>query len=394
MYELNGNIEKAEIIYRELVAELKLSNDLYNLPIIYSNLASVLLRKNDAISALDFLTKAIEISEQMNDTSFLSSLYGDIGELLLGEGKLDSAKVFLNKSVLCSQSIEDLKTECLALVFLTQIDSLQNDHISQLVKLKRIAQLKEAISDNRTNNNFEAIELQYENKKGQKIIELQKQIIQSDKTKKQLFVTLLIISSILVVLLGVLTFFIRRSHRNNQLLHDHQIKLKQLEVKKAKNDEASHKLQKEKAENELYIKSSELVASAMQVEQKHELLNHINKKLVEIINTDISTPIKEELETLSNSFKLFLNDQDNMDLFNKKFQQVHKDFFKVLKQTHPDLTKTELKFCAYLRVQLSSSQISTVMNVTSEAIRKTRYRLRKKLQLEPSDSLEDYIMKF
>jgi DNA-binding CsgD family transcriptional regulator len=70
------------------------------------------------------------------------------------------------------------------------------------------------------------------------------------------------------------------------------------------------------------------------------------------------------------------------------------DNFRKYSERHPDLSKTVLKFCAYLRVHLSTNQIAAILNVTIEAIRKSRYRIRKKTNLTREDSLEEYLQRF
>ena len=86
--------------------------------------------------------------------------------------------------------------------------------------------------------------------------------------------------------------------------------------------------------------------------------------------------------------------QDNWEIFKLRFKEVHIDFFNNIKAEHPNLTKAELKYCAYLKIYLSTARIMSIHNVTKEAIKKTRYRIRKKFKLSPKDSLEDYIAQF
>ena len=104
--------------------------------------------------------------------------------------------------------------------------------------------------------------------------------------------------------------------------------------------------------------------------------------------------ISQDLYVLEKIIKLKARRQDNWEIFKLRFKEVHKDFFNKLKEKHPELSESELKFCSYLRIRLSSSQISFALNVSSEAIRKTRHRTRKKINISPEDSLEDYILTF
>jgi hypothetical protein len=154
-----------------------------------------------------------------------------------------------------------------------------------------------------------------------------------------------------------------------------------------------HKLKLWQAEEEIRVKENEQISHALALEQKNELLGMINSKIVEAMKGTGILKISE-LNGIVASIKAQLSDSADSDLFNKKFSQLHKDFYTQIKNTHPDLTKSELKFCAFLKINLSGSQIAKIQNVTAEAIRKTRYRIRKKLGLSPDESLEDYISRF
>jgi AraC family transcriptional regulator, chitin signaling transcriptional activator len=124
------------------------------------------------------------------------------------------------------------------------------------------------------------------------------------------------------------------------------------------------------------------------------LLSDIAKKIRESIS---GKPEADHLATVNEviaSIKMQMNASGEAELFNQQFTNVHEKFHENLKKAHPDLTKSEMKFCAYLRLNLSGNQIANSLNVTQEAIRKTRYRIRKKLNLRPEESLEGYISGF
>jgi len=62
-----------------------------------------------------------------------------------------------------------------------------------------------------------------------------------------------------------------------------------------------------------------------------------------------------------------------------------------LKESYPDLTPNELKLCAYLRMNLSSKEIAQLLNITVKGVEVARYRLRRKLQLQPEVLLPDFL---
>ena len=80
--------------------------------------------------------------------------------------------------------------------------------------------------------------------------------------------------------------------------------------------------------------------------------------------------------------------------FEESFNQLHDNFFKRLKQHYPDLTPGDLKLAAYLKMNLSSKEIAALLNISLRGIENKRYRLRRKMNLEPDDNLTEILINF
>ncbi|RLD37398.1 MAG: hypothetical protein DRI89_15230, partial [Bacteroidetes bacterium] len=152
--------------------------------------------------------------------------------------------------------------------------------------------------------------------------------------------------------------------------------------------------EKRKARKVLEAKERELVATALHISKTSKIIGYTLKRIDELLKIHTEIEICNDLIHIKKDLELQSPKHDNWETFKLLFTEVHKDFFDKLKEKHPSLTKTELKFSAYLRIHLDSSQISSALHVTNEAIRKNRYRIRKKLGLSPKESLEDYIARF
>ncbi len=394
LYERSGETGKAVKIYLELVAELAKMEDSLSLPMIYFDLSSIQQKKNDLDSATYFLRKALAISEPFGDTSLLSTLYLATGHIFMQKGKFDSAHVFLLKSISCTEAIGATNTEIDALKLLSELDSLQGDYKSALEKSRQIAVLKDTLYQRKIRHNLKVSELQYENEKKKNLIKVQHTHLQASEKERLFYIILFIISLIAILFIGIAWILQKRTHVKNKELYEKQLQVNNLELERVQKEEEINRLQLDRIEENLKVKERELVSTVIGIEQRNELLDRIIKKIEESIRNETKSISIAELNEIISSIKLQLNKQKGDDPFNQQFAQVHPDFFMQLKETHPHLTKSDLKFCAYLRIHLSSSQIATILNVTPEAIRKTRYRVRKKIQLLPNDSLEDYVAKF
>ena len=150
----------------------------------------------------------------------------------------------------------------------------------------------------------------------------------------------------------------------------------------------------EELKERLNANKRELITTALEVSKTSGLIKYTLKQIDELLEKNSDSKISKDLKNIKNNLKYRSIEQDNWEVFKLRFREIHKDFFSALKTKHPELTKSELKFCAYLRIHLSSSQIAAVLNVSKEGIKKTRYRIRKKINLSTKDLLEDYISTF
>ena len=57
-----------------------------------------------------------------------------------------------------------------------------------------------------------------------------------------------------------------------------------------------------------------------------------------------------------------------------------------LKQRYPNLTAYDLRLCIYLKANLSTKEMATLLNITPDSVKKAKHRLRRKLQILPTMS--------
>ncbi len=391
VYECSGKPEKAYEIYHSLVKELSSLHDVLSLPVIYYNLASFHQRQNDNDSTLYYLRKATGISAANGDTSMLTVLFGNTGEIFMNMNRPDSARFYLKQSVLFSKAIDDVETELQAMNFLVTLDTLSGKFRSAIQWNQRIQVLKDSVYQRQLRNNSKEAELRYENEKKKSLIAAQTLSIKSADREKNLYLLILILSLVAFTLLVIVLFDQKKNHRKNRQLMEEQLMVHNLQIEKLRQDEELKQFRLEKVESELRFKHSEQMSTALALEQKKELLNQIFDK-VKSASSGSGALSVADINSILTSIKLQLNESPDSDLFNRLLNEVHEDFFVRLKERHPELTPSEVKFCAYLKARLSNNQVASILNVTQHAVKKTRYRIRKKMKLESDDSLEDYIL--
>lgn len=152
------------------------------------------------------------------------------------------------------------------------------------------------------------------------------------------------------------------------------------------------RLRNEKLQSDIQHKNSELASATMHLVQKGEILMNIRQDLSKLLPNAASENkrrIKQLIKTLEADARL----DDNWEQFELYFDQVHEDFLRRLRERFPALTPKDQKLCAYLRMNLSTKEIAPLMNISVRGVEISRYRLRKKLELETDDNLVDFILK-
>lgn len=84
--------------------------------------------------------------------------------------------------------------------------------------------------------------------------------------------------------------------------------------------------------------------------------------------------------------------ENGWELLKANFDNLHNGFFRNLKERHPELTTNDLRLCSYIRLNLSTKDISRLSGISEKSVEMARYRLRKKMGLD-NTSLTEYIMK-
>jgi DNA-binding CsgD family transcriptional regulator len=160
-------------------------------------------------------------------------------------------------------------------------------------------------------------------------------------------------------------------------------------------------LKNQKLQYELRHKSQELANSTMNLIRKNEMLQDLNTgidKIYHVIDKDDTSKttlmIRKQLQGMQQEIKQNIERDDNWKKFEENFDMIYENYLKRLKMQHPELSKNDLKLCAYLKMGLSSKDIAPLLNLSFRSIEMCRYRLRKKINLDRDTNLTTYLQNF
>jgi DNA-binding CsgD family transcriptional regulator len=147
-------------------------------------------------------------------------------------------------------------------------------------------------------------------------------------------------------------------------------------------------------DKELKFRQSEMVTMAMSIIQKNEFLNELKKEIVQS-----KTAVKDPEHRLAfNKLSLMITQNLSIDRDREKFQmfinQQHSNFLHRLSESFPGITENEKRLAALLRLNLSSKEIASILNISPKSVEMNRYRLRKKLQVSSKVNLSEFIREF
>lgn len=160
----------------------------------------------------------------------------------------------------------------------------------------------------------------------------------------------------------------------------------------AESDKITSSLQREELIAEVNSKNKELATITMHLVERGKLLSKIREELVLALKNNQALAGAGDFKVILKMLGDAEGNRHDWEQFSIHFDDVHRNFLSALKSQYPVLSTTDLKLCAYLRLNLSSKEIAQSMNITVKGVEVSRYRLRKKLNILKDVNLFDYLL--
>ena len=230
-------------------------------------------------------------------------------------------------------------------------------------------------------NNTKNLEIYYQTeKKNQQIKNLE---TQNNSFLKQ---KILYISVIILAVAGLFFMFYNFRYR-------HRLNKQKTELLQWEKNEAELSIQLEKEEKARLKAEQELLAIQQEQLQKQALATQIQLSHKNTVINDIKEQVKVNNDT--NIQKILRDDRLTDNDFNEiqnMIQDVHPNFFKRLSEkSKSKLTNQDLRYAAYIYLNLENQQIANILKVETKTVRMTKYRLKQKLGLDKEEDLHHFI---
>jgi len=139
----------------------------------------------------------------------------------------------------------------------------------------------------------------------------------------------------------------------------------------------------------------------LSLETKEKELHYKNRELSEAISTTVS--MNETLKSIKSHLNSEINGEAikvingnmyknlNWEKFQISFNEIYPSFFNCLNEKYPGLTKNDKRLCAFLLMDMKTSEIANLMSISNDSVSKNRNRLRKKLDLENGSDITSFL---
>ena len=149
-------------------------------------------------------------------------------------------------------------------------------------------------------------------------------------------------------------------------------------------------LHKARAEDELKNAQKELLVFTQMLKEKNELIENFRNEIEHLHHTG-QMQAEERTEHLNQLLNSTILTEDDWKEFRLLFDKVYPGFFIRLKEKMADLSPADTRLIALTKLQLAPKEMAAMLGLTYEAIKKSRQRLRKKINLPEEGNLDELV---
>jgi len=359
LYEEMKEFDKANHFYNESLKLSKDINDQKNLAHVLTNQARLYHKQGKNDLALKSYLEALEIRKNIKDEYDLALSYDALGEFYFELKQYTRAEEYLKEAIKIGERTGDLLTIRRSSSNLYKLYQQQENYKLAFEALVLNKQVSDTLFNDDRTNKIAQLKIQFD-------FERKHREEQAKQRERELILLLIGIGLILSLIIVSLLFYLQRNKIKNSLL-----------------EQAHLLLEKENLKKDIKLKDRELTASTMHLMQKNELIGNISEKLLLLkqnMDDESQHAVQKVVTDLNSNLRPEL-----LKEFEFRFNQVHEEFYDILNEKFPNLTPSERKLCAFLKLGMTTKEISAITLQNIKSIEIARTRLRKKLNLTNQD---------
>lgn len=386
-YEKTLNYDSAYVYQKRAMQVFESIGDAEGVAFVHENLGSIYEDQEQFDQAFFHFFKALDWFELAGNADMLIDAYNNVGDVYRKKGAYQQALQYTRKAESLAKKTKAYSRLSSAYRDLGKTYSfLKNtDSTFHYLELSRTYFLSSYSQDSR--NQEALLKVIYGlDRKDIQIAEMERQ----EKISTVLYISSGIVAILLISIAVVVIRTQRQRIKTEREIGEQDKRILQAEQQLMEAELQNKKLQEGKLQENLHTKAKEITAHTLQTIQKNQLLEDIREALTDMIKSD-GRSYKKELRSLLNKINQNFNKDTYWNDFRRIFEEINQDFFQQLQRINPALSATDIKFISLIKLNMNTPDISALLGVSIDSLRVSRYRLRKKLQLEQGASLTAFI---
>lgn len=327
------------------------------LPHVYTDLGSIYAKMGENGKALEYIDKAIGLRPR-KDTLAILGLYADKVDLFGKLGQYDSAYHYFRKAV----ASPNLATQADAYNHMSGAYYKMGRCNEAYSLLLRFTELADSVRKQRHTAEVIALQELYKHEQ----LSVENLYWRTQAAERQSNVYLMATLSLLSLWIASTIYFFYWRNRRRLVEQQHQLASQQ--------EELHHQRQV----------TTENLQRMAEMEQKEA-------RLKETFFRRLNQRIVQEIEKGSN---ILLSDDDWEDIV-QNADIIFDNFTRRLQQHYPALNKEDLRYCCMVKMQLSQLEMSKIMHLEKDSVKKRLKRIRmEKMKADSGVTLEELLRRF
>lgn len=327
------------------------------LPHVYTDLGSIYAKMGENGKALEYIDKAIGLRSR-KDTLAILGLYADKVDLFGKLGQYDSAYHYFQKAV----ASPNLATQADAYNHMSGAYYKMGRCNEAYSLLLRFTELADSVRKQRHTAEVIALQELYKHEQ----LSVENLYWRTQAAERQSNVYLMATLSLLSLWIASTIYFFYWRNRRRLVEQQHQLASQQ--------EELHHQRQV----------TTENLQRMAEMEQKEA-------RLKETFFRRLNQRIVQEIEKGSN---ILLSDDDWEDIV-QNADIIFDNFTRRLQQHYPALNKEDLRYCCMVKMQLSQLEMSQIMHLEKDSVKKRLKRIRmEKMKADSGVTLEELLRRF
>ncbi|MDX8337558.1 two-component regulator propeller domain-containing protein [Draconibacterium sp. IB214405] len=214
------------------------------------------------------------------------------------------------------------------------------------------------------------------------------------RSKQAVYIYIFFVFVFVVIIAFIINKRFERSKRKEREKHEQELREREKEYAQQAllAEKEIIRLKNEKLEEQKISLDKELANQTLSIVNKNKFLMKINQELKHVSDDTTDGAVKSKMAILKKRINKEIDNEHQNKIFESYFEEVHNDFFKQLKDKYPHLSPKDLRLCAYIRMNMSTKEIATLLNISTRGVEISRYRLRKKLDISRDVNLSTYLL--